>query len=205
MMNLFMKWYQDLKIAKGFSVKVHDINEGKVFETDEFIVEAEKMEHGIPSFAYSFSIKEKTRIDKDKLKKLNLPSSPLIGELRKGKTIEINGKKIDGKKLIYREKGRKISFIMDTKMNKNCEKIAKDADLLVCEATYSHEEEELARKHFHLTAEQSARIAKNAGAKRMILLHLSQKYEADSSVILKEAKKIFKNTEIAEDFSKFEL
>jgi ribonuclease Z len=187
------------------SIEVFEIERGKVFETEDFVVESEKMNHETPSLAYSFIIKEKTRLDKDKLKKLKLPSSPLIGELRKGKTIEINGKKIDGSKLIYKEEGRKVSFIMDTKINANCEKIAQDSDLLVCESTYSAEEEELASEHFHLTCIQAANIAKKAKVKKLILTHLSQKYEANNSFILKEAKKIFKNTEIPEDFFKLEL
>ena len=202
MLSLYLSLFVN---RQKINIETYEIERGKVFETEDFVVEAEKMDHETPALAYSFIIKEKTRLDKEKLKKLKLPSSPLIGELRKGKIVEINGKNIDGKKLLYKEEGRKISFIMDTKLNNNCDKIAKDADLLICESTYSKEEEELAREHFHLTCTQAAKIAKDAKVRRLILMHLSQKYEADSSIILKEAKAVFKNTEIPEDFKMIEL
>jgi len=202
MLSLYLSLFVN---QNKINIETHEIEEGKVFENEDFLIESEKMEHETPALAYSFIIKEKIRLDKDKLKKLKLPSSPLIGELRKGKTIEINGKKIDGKKLIYKEDGKKISFIMDTVLNKNCDKIAKEADLLVCESTYSDEEEQLAKEHFHLTAGQAGRIAKNSEVKKLVLMHLSQKYEVNSKIILQEARKVFKNTELAEDLMSFDI
>jgi ribonuclease Z len=202
MLSLYLSLFVNKEKIK---IETFEIEHGKFLETEDFTIEAEKMNHETPSLAYSFNIKEKIRLDKEKLEKLHLPSSPLIGELRKGKTIEINGKKIDGKKLIYREEGKKIAFIMDTKISPNCEKIAKNSDLLICESTYSKEEKELAEKHFHLTSIQAAGIAKKSNCKELILTHLSQKYEANSKLILNEAKKIFKNTIIPEDFFKLEI
>jgi len=85
-------------------------------------------------------------------------------------------------------------------MTDNAVKLAKDSDLLICEATFSDEEQEKAAEYKHLTAAQAATIAKKAKAKRLILTHISQRYEHNLSVIEKEAKKIFKNTQIVKDF-----
>ena len=93
---------------------------------------------------------------------------------------------------------------MDTLANKNCEKIAKDSDLLVSESTYLDEEKELAKEHFHLTASQAAEIAKKAKAKKLILTHLSQRYE-DPRPILEEAKAIFKEVSVAQDLDYLEI
>jgi ribonuclease Z len=202
MLSLYLSLFVN---QNKISIETHEINEGIFLQNEDFLLETEKMQHETPSLAYSFIIKEKNRLDKEKLKKLHLPSSPLIAQLREGKTIEINGKKIDGKKLIYKEEGKKITFIMDTMKNTNCEKIAKDSDLLVCESTYSKEEEQLAKEHFHLTSVQAAEIAKRAKCKSLILTHLSQKYEHNHKLLLQEAKKIFKNTTIAEDFFSLEI
>ena len=197
--------YQQLFVHKDkIKIETYEVNKKFVDEKD-FFIEAEEMNHETPSLAYSFNIKEKIRLDKNKLKKLKLPNGPLIGELQKGKTITINGKKIEGKKLTFKEKPRKIAVIMDTKLNENCHKIAKDADILICESTYSKDEKELAEKHFHLTSEQSAQIAKKSEAKKLILTHLSQRYEKNYDKIIKEAKKIFKNTTVANDFDKLEV
>ena len=54
--------------------------------------------------------------------------------------------------------------------------LAKGADLLVCEATYLHSEETEAHAHYHMTATQSATLAHNAQARRLVLTHFSQRY-----------------------------
>ena len=74
--------------------------------------------------------------------------------------------------------------------DKSIAKFVKDADLLICEATYL-DETELAREYKHLTASQAAEIARSAKAKKLILLHMSQRYERDFSKFLKVAKKKF--------------
>ena len=108
-----MQLYMGLFARKGqnFPIEVIEINkDGKIIETPEFFIETKQMLHDTPTLAYSFIIKQRKRLDKEKLIKLKLPEkSPLIGDLAKGKTIEFNGKKIDGKKLVYEEKQRKVS------------------------------------------------------------------------------------------------
>lgn len=203
----FMELYRNLYIGKGqeFKMEVHEIDSGTVVNEKEFQINAEQMSHDAPCLAYSFIIKEKNRLDKKKLKKLKLPqNSPLIGELVKGNTINFNKKKIDGKKIIYKEAQRKITYIMDTRENANAIKLAENSDLLICESTYSKEETETAKEYAHLTSEQAAALAKKSKSKKLILMHLSQRYE-NPSYILKEAKGVFKETRVAEDFMQLKL
>jgi len=56
-----------------------------------------------------------------------------------------------------------------------------------------------------MTAEQAAKIAKKNKAKKLILTHISQRYEFKENVLLKEAKKYFKNTIIARDKMRVEV
>ena len=163
------------------------------------------MNHGCPALAYLFVVKEKKRLDKEKLKKLKIPNSPLVGELVKGKSVEINGKKVDGKKLMYVEPARKVTIIMDTAMTPNATKLAKGADVLISEATYSKEEQEIAGEHGHLTSVDAATIAKKAKVKALVLIHLSQRYEGIPKVILKEAKEVFEDVIIPEDLDSVEF
>jgi len=188
-------------------LKVEEVSEGKFFETKDFYLESMPMQHSIPCNAYAFIEKEKTRLDRTKLKKFKLPNSPLLGELAKGKDVEFNGKKIHAKDLIYKEKQRKITFILDTAINPNCHKIAKDSNLLISEAVYLEDEKELATLHEHLTAGDAAKIAKQSGdkIKSLYLSHLSQRYDGSEKLILNEAKKFFKNTIIAEDLMQVSL
>ncbi len=184
--------------------EIHECEPGKILETQDFFIEAEKMLHGAPTLAYSFAEKDKIRINKEKLEKYKIHGK-IISELQKGKDIVWNNKKIKAKDLTYKQEGRKITIIMDTKINPNCEKIAKNSDLLVCESTYTEKEKEQAEEYKHLTAKQAAETAKKSNSKKLILTHLSQRYDNKEKFILQEARKIFKNTEIAEDLMKVEV
>ncbi len=183
------------------NLDVHEVN-GKFVDKGDFYLESLGMAHGTPANAYAIVIKDKVRLDKKKLKKFKLPNSPLIGQLKAGKDITFNGRKIRAKDICYFEKGKKIVVILDTGMNENAVKIAHGADLLICESTFLSKDAEKAAERNHLTAAQAATIAKKAHVKRLILTHISQRYEDNFAPILKEAKKIFKNVNLARDFEK---
>jgi ribonuclease Z len=189
------------------NLEIHEVSEGKFFENKEFYLESLPMKHStIPCNAYAFVEKDKKRLDRAKLKKLKIPNSPLLGDLAKGKDITLeNGKKVKAKDIVYLDKGKKISIVLDTKLIPNCYKIAEDADLLIAEAVYLKQEAELADLHEHLTAEQAGDIAKKAKAKKLYLSHLSQRYDGSEKLVLNEAKKKFKNVFIAEDLMETEI
>lgn len=201
----FMDLMFRLFIFQGkIKYEIHECETGKIFENNDFLIEAASMNHGTICLAYSFTEKEKLRMDKSKLKKIGIKGK-LIGELAKGKDIIWNNKKIKASSLTYEQESRKISFILDTKINPNCEKIAKNSDLLICESTYTEQEADKASEYMHLTAKQAAEIAKKSASKKLILTHLSQRYENKEKLVLAEARKVFKNTEIAEDLDKIEV
>jgi ribonuclease Z len=186
-----------------------DVNEvaknGIFFETEEFYIESEFMKHGIPVYAYNFVIKDKIRIDKNKLKKSKLPKGKHLSEIQKGRDIIYEGKKYKAKDLTYIEKGRKISIVLDTVYNDKIEKFVKNADILICESSFGSELTETAKEHLHLTAEQAGSIAKKAKVKKLILTHISQRYETDTKLLLSDAKKHFSNVLIAKDFDEIEI
>jgi ribonuclease Z len=123
-----------------------------------------------------------------------------------GKTISFNGKKISPKSATTVQKGKKVSFVLDTAPNKNCILVAKGADLLISEATFIEaEHSDKAEERGHLTAKQAATMAKQAKVERLLLTHISQRYAGDESGVLAEAKKVFKNSELAKDFMKIKL
>ncbi len=190
-----------------FEAKVHEIDSGKVFETPEFYVEALPQKHGTPSLAYSFIEKDKLRINKEKIKKLGITGKK-VGELAKGKDIEFKGKKIKSKDITYKQEGRKITIILDTAMNPNAITLAKDSDLLITESTFlasSENGENLAKEYKHLTAKQAGTIAKKSKSKKLIITHISQRYEKNMKKVLKEAKSVFPNTQLVKDLDKIEL
>lgn len=174
-------------------------------EGKDWKIEAAPMDHGIPTWAFAFIVKEKRRLDKKKIARLKLPNGPLLGELQKGKDIVIKGKKIRAKDITYLQSGKKIVFVMDTKMNQKAIDLAKNADLLVSEATYAEDEAHYAESYKHLTARQAATIAKKAKVKKLIITHIGQRYEQNLSRIEGEAKKVFKSTHAVRDLEKIEI
>jgi len=182
--------------------EIHEITkDGPFLETKEFKIEAYKMKHFVPCLAYSFVEKDKYKINIDYIKKQRIPQGPILKNLQEGKDIIFNGKKILASKATTPKKGRKITFILDTLANENCIKAAKNAEVLISEATFlSAEHADKALERGHLTAKQTATIAKKANAKRLVLTHISQRYSKNELPILNEAKKIFKNSELAKDF-----
>jgi ribonuclease Z len=202
----FMSIILDTFIFQGkLDCEVHEISSGKVFEDKDILIEAHEMVHGTQTFSYSFIEKAKRRLDKAKLKKLKLPNSPLLRDLQQGKDINFKGKKIKAKDVSYNQPQRKITIIMDTKMNENAINAAKEADILISEASYMKDEQQRATEREHLTASDAATIAKKAKAKTLYLTHLSQRYEGIPHIVEKEAKKIFKNTKLAKDLDTIEI
>ena len=197
-LDLLERVYHKIKIDKD----IKEVGDGLVFENKDIKIESLKMHHGIPAVAYSLTIKDKLRLDKNKIEKLNIPKTKDRGLLQQGKNIKHDGKTIKAKDVTYLEKGKKITVIMDTAMNSNAIKIAKDSDLLICESTYASDNKEKAKMYKHLTASEAATIAKKAKVKKLILTHISHRYQKDYSVVLNEAKKIFKNTILVKDFDK---
>lgn len=185
-------------VTNPIKTEVKEVSSKFIDETD-FFIECIPMQHGIPSLAYSFIIKEKRRLDPKKIKKFKLPNSPILKDLSLGKDITFNGKKIKAEEVSYIEPQRKITIILDTAFNETAIEFAKKANILICEATYTKEEQKLAIERKHLTAAEAATIAKKAEVQKLILIHLSQRYESRPKKVLNEAKTIFSKTKIAKD------
>jgi len=192
------------KVKRKFKIEVKEVK-GKFFETPDFYLEAEEMEHGIPTNAYNFVKKGLRRIDKAKLKKLKIASGSHLQKLKQGKDMKYNGKKYLAKNLTFKENNLKISFIIDTLINKKMAPFVKGSDLFVCESSFGDDLKDQAKKHLHLTSKQAAETAKKAKVKKLVLTHISQRYEKNLKALLNSAKKIFKNTHLAEDFDVFEI
>ena len=198
------KMFEAFVFDKRLNFVVKEVKNGVFFENNEFQLEAYSLEHGIEILGYRFVEKDKRKIDMKKIKKFNIPDGPLIGKLQQNKSIEHNGKKIMPDEVAYIENGKKIAYITDTVLCDNCYKIADDADLLICEATYSSKLVGKSEEHGHMTAKQAAQIANKSNAKQLILIHFSARYK-NTQELEEDARNIFDNVICANDFMKIEL
>jgi len=182
-----------------------DMKRKKVFFENEFYyLEASPLNHSIPCVGYSFVEKNRRKVNMEKAKRHGLTEGPLLGNIQKGLPIKMNNKLIMPEDISTLQKGKKITIIADTSFSSNAQSLAEEADVLICEATYESEDEEKAEQYKHLTSEQSALIASNAGVKKLVLTHFSQRYKT-LDVLEEQAKNIFPNTVLAFDFMKIKL
>jgi ribonuclease Z len=190
-----------------YDLQVVEIEEGTIFEDERFLVIAKQLDHGIPS--YGFRVVEKDlpgTLLVDKLKALGIRPGPIYQQIKLGKTVQLDdGTVIDGRDFVGPpQKGRIVTILGDTRYCEASVELAKEADVLVHEATFAAEDSALAHDYFHSTAVQAAEVAKLAGVKRLILTHISSRYQgALSEELLEQARELFPNTELASDFSSF--
>ncbi len=101
-------------------------------------------------------------------------------------------------------KGRKIVFSGDTKPYEKIIGVSKDADVLIHEATFDSELEDIAADYGHTTAAQAAKIAKKAQVEKLFLTHISPRY-LNRQVLEADARKVFKNSFVPKDFHEVEV
>jgi len=85
------------------------------------------------------------------------------------------------------------------------ERFVENSDLLICEANFHSELEDKAREHLHMTAKQAGELAKKSHSKKLILTHISQRYEFELKKILEDAKQFFSEVTIAKDLDVVEI
>ncbi|NUF50102.1 ribonuclease Z [Gilliamella sp. ESL0250] len=182
---------------------------GIVFEDNQFQVEAKLLQHRVPCFGYRIIEKDlPANLDIEKLRQDNIPMGSHCDDLKKGKTITLNdGRIIKGSDYLGNiNNGRKLAILGDTIACEASIELAKDVDLLVHEATQEHALAEKAIERGHSTTVHAATIAKQANAKRLIMTHISPRYNLnDNDKLVNEAKNVFANTEIAIDFATFRV
>lgn len=182
---------------------------GVIFEDHQFKVIVGKLKHGLPS--YGFRIVEADHegtLDAEKLRDLNVPSGPVYGRLKNKEVVTLeDGRVLDGKDFVGPDlKGRIITILGDTIQHPNSVELAKNADVLVHEGTFGHNEADLAKQYNHSTVTQAAQVAKDAKAKKLLLTHFSSRYlYKDLLELEKEAKKIFPNTHVMKDLQEVSI
>lgn len=190
-----------------YPLRIETIRPGLVCSTDKVEVFTAPMLHGIAAFGYAVQERvQPGRFDVEKAHALGIPEGPLFGILKRGESVTLeDGRVIDGKLLVGEERqGRKIVFCGDTTFTPNAVALAKDADLLIHEATYCEADRPLALRANHSTAVMAAEVARQANVQMLVLTHFSARYEAEGVAglpgLLAEAMEVFPNTHLAHDF-----
>ncbi|ASN05350.1 ribonuclease Z [Virgibacillus necropolis] len=187
-----------------YSLEFVELSEGKLFEDEAFKVYCKKLHHGIPS--YGFRIEEKDKLGEllvEKLKEKGISPGPIYQQIKNQETTVLpNGESVARVDFLGPDKkGRVISILGDTRYTENNSEFVSGSDVLVHEATFNHESEQLAEQYFHSTTTQAASLAKHSSVRKLVLTHISSRYQKKHyHDLIHEAKAIFPVTELAHDF-----
>lgn len=144
----------------------------------------------------------------EKAKALNVPMGPLWGKLQKGESVTASdGKTVTPDQVLGPSRsGRKFSYVTDTLYKPSIADEVRGSDLLICEGMFEEALIDQAREKKHMTAKQSATIARDAGVKRMAMIHYSPRYtDRELTVLLDEARTIFPAAELTKDRMHFDI
>ncbi|MEC5187508.1 ribonuclease Z [Geobacillus thermodenitrificans] len=192
-----------------YELNIAEIDEGVIFDDERFSVTAKRLDHGMPS--YGFRVAEKDLpgpLLVDRLKALGVRPGPIYQQIKQGKTVVLeDGTVLDGREFVGPpQKGRIVAVLGDTRFCEAAIELAHEADVVIHEATFAAAEQRLARDYFHSTTTDAAEVAKRAGAQRLILTHISSRYQGEAALkLLEEARRVFPNTELAADFASFSI
>ncbi|MFQ4145174.1 ribonuclease Z [Chlorogloeopsis sp. ULAP02] len=196
----------------SYPVKVHAIRPGVIYEDDEFTVTCAPLHHRVTTFGYRVVEKDRPgRFDIEKAKEMQIPPGRVYGQLKRGETVTLpDGRVFHGAQFCGpTENGRKIAYCTDTIYCENAVELAQDADVLIHEATFSHQDAELAFQRLHSTSTMAAQTALAAGARHLLMTHFSPRYAPGNPIelgnLLQEARAIFPNTNMAYDFMSYEI
>ena len=191
-------------------IEVHEHNPNlgdteTVIETKDYKISCAKLHHSVPCIGYRFEEKDTLNINKEKAKELGIEKSPLLARAKMGMDVEVEGKTIPNEELTYRKKGFSLALVFDTRPCEGIYLLANEVDHLVMEATFIYEtHSHKAEEYDHMSARETAEIARENNVKHLIITHFSQRYK-DVKDIEAEAREYFENTTSTYDLMSLNL
>jgi len=190
-------------VLEGFDLEINELKPRKVtqiYANQDYIIKCALLDHTVPSIGYSFEEAPKRKFLKKKALALGVPEGILFKRLQEGENVKMGSKTIKPDDVLGKAvQGKKITYIPDTRPCAAAVELAKGSDILVHDSTFSHELQESAIEGKHSTAKEAAEIAKRAKVGKLYLNHFSQRY-TDLKDLKKEAREVFSDTHIANDF-----
>ena len=189
-----------------YSLEVEEFH-GTLLDTPDFTVQAVRLEHLTPVLGYVVREAPRLNVDASRLNALGLHPGPWLKEVKAASPeqahLEVEGKTYalaDLRANLLRETpGDSVAYLTDFLLDKQAYKLLLPAlagvKTLFCESAYREAELELARQNYHLTTRQAARLAREAGVGKLVLMHISDRYPMEEwGELLGEARDVFPNT-----------
>lgn len=195
---------QVLDMYINYQIIVKEITEpGIVYQGEDFHVRAFPLQHTKTCVGYTLEEYERPgQFNPDQARELGVPCGPLWSRLQSGETVtgESGNTVTPDQVMGPPRKGRKFSYVTDTKYIPSIAKEVEKSDLLICEGMFEQALAETAAEKKHMTATQAATVARDAGVKKMALIHYSPRYtDSDLKRLLAEARQLFPETILSRD------
>jgi len=185
-------------------LSLSELMPGQFFDDKDFTVSAFPVTHRGPGcFGFIFQEKARRPFLVEKAEVLGVPNGPERARLVRGEAITLaDGTLIDPETVLGPDlPGARLVHIGDVGRTDNIIEYVANAHALVIEATYLESEADMARQFGHMTAAQSARLARDANVQTLILTHVSRRNRERD--VIAEAQAIHPNTYVARDFDHF--
>ncbi|MFH0817456.1 MAG: ribonuclease Z [Candidatus Micrarchaeota archaeon] len=182
-------------------MQAKDISSDFIYKGDGFEIKPFNTLHYSNSVGFVFEEDQKRKFDEKKAHAKGLKGKMFTEIQEKGK-LKIGGKTVHLDEISELKPGRKIVYTGDTMPCPETIEAAKGADLLIHDGTFGNELQGEAELKRHSTVSEAAKIAKKAGVKKLVLTHISNRYE-DDKVLEREAREIFPESYVARDGSEF--
>jgi ribonuclease Z len=193
----------------NYEIKFTPVQPGIILDNGEFTVEAVPLLHTKPCMGYVLTEKDRPgEFSVENAKALGVPCGPMWGQLQHGYEVTLSDGTVIQPSQVLGEprKGVKFAYITDTMYLSSIANHVKGADLLLCEGMFTRDLAQDAFEKKHMTSSQAATIARDAGVKKMGLIHYSPRYMDRELYALKdEACEIFENTVLCRDRCTFEI
>lgn len=185
----------------GFPVNVRELTPGERVARDGYDIVAFRAAHGMSALGFALVEHQRLgRFNPERARELGVPEGPLFGKLHRGESVIVDGRTIEASAVVGPSRpGRRVVYTGDTSPSAEIVEVARSCDLLIHDCTFGEEEAERARETGHATAAEAARVAREAGAKRLVLTHISARYADTPALLEREATQVFQGAVVAHD------
>ena len=198
-LKFYLSYYGDQIGIRVDFIPVKTKGPQVIFENKFLTVEAFPLNHRIETYGYLF--REKTpqlNVRKDAIGRYGLGIAEICS-LKNGEDVVRENEIIRSKEVTYLPyPPRSYAYCSDTAPFPSLAEWVRGVDILYTEATYMADLEKEAAARFHSTTLQAARLAREAGAKKLVVAHYSSRYR-DTAPLLSEIRSVFPNAEAAND------
>lgn len=177
-----------------------------IFENDTTEIWSLPLRHRVPTAGYLFRQKEPTlNVTKYAIERYGLDMHQIVAAKR-GEDIELaSGEIIANDMLTYRPyPPMSYAYCSDTNYSARLAKMCEGVDMLYHEATYDASMQKMAKLRGHSSTTDAAKVAKMAGAGKLLIGHFSSRYK-ELEPLLQECREIFPETYIAEEKQTFTI